>query len=95
MIEVDKDLADIFPMYLQRKREELIEIEKAIQSSDFSTLKTIGHKLKGNAASYGLNQLGEYGKALEKAAIDQKKEEAALILPQMTQYLKSIEVKFV
>lgn len=67
-IEVDKDLMDLIPGYLKRRREEAQELSTRIVAQDFEWLKNTGHNLKGSGAGYGFKRLTEIGQSVEAAA---------------------------
>lgn len=67
-IEVDKDLMDLIPGYLKRRREEAQELVTRIEAQDFEWLKRTGHNLKGSGAGYGFKRLSAIGQAVEAAA---------------------------
>jgi len=43
--------------YLARRREDLLSLKLFIESSDYSSIETIGHKLKGNGATFGFVEI--------------------------------------
>lgn len=95
LIEVDKELEDVFPVYIRNRQEDLMNLEISLERKDFDVLKQIGHKVAGNAAGYGLSDLGQYAKNLEVSATDRKLEECEKLVVQMKDYIKGLEPKFV
>jgi histidine phosphotransfer protein HptB len=67
-VRVPAILIDLIPQYLANRRAELTLLNNAVTTEDFSTIQNIGHKLKGNAGSYGFFRLTDLGASLEKAA---------------------------
>jgi PAS domain S-box-containing protein len=67
-VHVDGRLKEILPPYLARRRADLLAIPEALDRGDYGALATIGHKMKGSGAGYGLPRLTEIGGALEQAA---------------------------
>ncbi len=68
MAELEKQLALLAPQYLTHRRQELGELKVLLEHSNFEKIQTLGHRLKGNAKSYGFEELGWIGKKLEDAA---------------------------
>ena len=68
IVEVDKELEDVFPRYLRNREEDMLKIQAALEKKDFEALRQIGHKLAGNASGYGLLDLGVMAKKLETSA---------------------------
>ena len=95
MVEVDKDLEDVFPVYIRNRQEDLMNLEMSLERQDFDVVKQIGHKVAGNAAGYGLKDLGEFAKQLETSASDRKLEDCQKVVVQMKDYIKCLQPKFV
>ena len=77
-------------------REKDIHLFKAaIDSMDFDQLESIGHKLKGNAGSYGFDKMSEYGAIIEIAAKDKDLEKIKSIVQEFENHFQSIEIEYV
>ena len=48
--------------------EDLVTLKEAIANNEFSTIKRIGHRIKGSAKSYGFANVGDLSSDLETAA---------------------------
>lgn len=66
---MDQTLADLRPKFLQNRRRDIDALENALGVKDFEQIRTIGHRIKGLAGSYGLDEIGQIGGALEQAAL--------------------------
>jgi two-component system sensor histidine kinase/response regulator len=62
------DVSDLIPAYLERRTQELSQMNDLMARSDLKTLGRIGHQLKGSAKSYGFEELGALGGELEKVS---------------------------
>ena len=62
------EVAALIPGYLRRRDEDIQSLESFIKSDDFKSIKALGHKLKGNGASFGFDRISELGKLLMQAA---------------------------
>lgn len=60
-------LKSLLPGYLANRDKELIHLKELLTRGDLLEIKKIGHKLAGNAGSYGLTELGTVGANLEEA----------------------------
>ncbi len=88
-VEVDEDLLDLVPAYLQRQRESLVDFRAALVAGDLAALRSKGHRLKGSASMYGFRELGELGAALEVGAVD----DLERTLDQMERYLATVQFR--
>lgn len=95
IVEVDKELEDVFPRYLRNREDDMMKIQTALEKKDFETLRQIGHKLAGNASGYGLLDLGEMARNMERSAEGRRYDECRNLYSQMQAYLANLELKFV
>lgn len=95
LVEVAKELEDVFPVYIRNRQEDLMNLEISLERRDFEVLKKIGQKVAGNAVGYGLEGLGSFAKELEGHAGEKKLDECQEVVVKIKHYLKSLEAKFV
>ena len=68
VVEVDADIADLIPTYLERGREAIAAVEEALRRQRFDDIRQSGHRLRGTGSMYGFPRLTALGGALEAAA---------------------------
>ena len=73
--------------YLERRKSDLQSCMDAIQKNEFATLERIGHQMKGNATSFGFDELATIGELLEDAAKKQDLNRAEDIARNFQAYL--------
>jgi CheY-like chemotaxis protein len=66
--ELDPELAALVPDFLERRCEELLVLEQALQQAEFDTVYRLGHNLRGSGGSYGFPVMTEIGERMERAA---------------------------
>ncbi len=88
---VDPAIADIVPSYVKARRDEAQELAKLLEKSDWERLRTIGHRLKGNARTYGFAPLGELGARLEEAAQAQDSHAANITVSGIREFLAELD----
>jgi len=93
-ITIDADLKDIMPTFLSNRIKDLSSILEAIKTNDIKTIQVIGHKLAGNAGSYGLPDLGQIGVNLEMAAIKQDLISIKSLLIEYKNYMEKLEIVY-
>jgi CheY-like chemotaxis protein/HPt (histidine-containing phosphotransfer) domain-containing protein len=68
----DADLSEAIraqqPVFLSRRRADILKLREAIAVSDFATMQKIGHNCKGTGTGYGFPEISRLGLALEQAA---------------------------
>ena len=57
--------------YLERRQQDLETLKSSLRTRTFGEFKRIGHQLKGNAASFGYQDLEKIAIAMENAAAAQ------------------------
>jgi CheY-like chemotaxis protein/HPt (histidine-containing phosphotransfer) domain-containing protein len=60
----------LLPKFIEHRERDIVAVREAILHLDFLAIATIGHNLRGNAASYGFPELSALGENLELAAND-------------------------
>ena len=68
VVQVDTELADLIPRYLSNRWADLGRARQLLADGDFAGLSRIAHRIRGSAASYGFDRLGEIARAIETAA---------------------------
>ena len=91
-VKVPAVLMDLIPDYLANRRKEVETLDLAIKSHDFDTIQTVGHKLKGNAGSYGFDELTRLGNILEEAGKSRDLHTAERSLTEYADYLNNVYV---
>jgi len=90
MYEIPKELR---VKYLERRWDDLKNCQEALSNKDFDFLSRLGHQLKGNAATYGFEQLGLLAIRLEESAKLKNMTEITSILNLFKDYLQNIKLK--
>jgi len=93
-IEIEADLRDLVPNFLEHKRADLGTLRTAIDHKDYETISQIGHKMKGEGGSFGFDAVTAMGSVLEQAALNQDLTSANHTLDQLAEYLESIDVVY-
>jgi HPt (histidine-containing phosphotransfer) domain-containing protein len=93
IISVDPDLADLVPGYFENRKLELQSLKHFFQQQKWMEIQMIGHKLKGNAASYGFEKLTDLGASLEESSKSKNQEKIHQLILEIESYLMSIELK--
>lgn len=95
IIRVDSYLEDIVPGFIENRRNEMPVIVKAIATKDYTTLQTLGHRLKGNAGGYGFDQMGVIGGIIEKEAINKDITKIESAASDLEDFLNRLEIIYV
>jgi CheY-like chemotaxis protein len=93
VIEMDPDLADLIPEYLERRQQDLENMRAALTSTDYETVRIVGHSMKGSGAAYGFDELTAIGSSLEQAAKAGDAEAIRHQLDAMASYLERVELR--
>lgn len=68
---VPDELAELKSTFIRNRSRDVSALEQAVAKKDFEIIRTIGHRIKGLAGSYGLDEIGAIGGAIEEAALGQ------------------------
>ncbi len=94
IVNVDQDLEDIVPGFLENRHKDATQLEAALRENDLKTIRLLGHRMKGDGGGYGFQEISTIGEALEEAAIREdrtviQRQTAALI-----DFLARVEVRY-
>lgn len=93
---VDSDLSDIMPGFLARKRSDTRSILSTISSQhiDFEQLSRMGHNMKGEGGSFGLDPVSVYGAEIEQAAHKRDAEAIRRYASELAIYLDCVQIEY-
>ena len=94
LVELDADLADLVPDFLDNRAQELARLHRALEQGDMTAIGKIGHNLKGVAGSYGFVDLADLGAQLQAAAGHADRGRLDRLLQLIGDYLDRIEVRY-
>ncbi|MBC7457123.1 MAG: Hpt domain-containing protein [Bdellovibrionaceae bacterium] len=73
--------------YIERRKTDLEICEHALQSKDFDVMARVGHQIKGNAASFGFNDLGHIAIDMETYALKQDEQNLQKVMNRFHYFL--------
>jgi PAS domain S-box-containing protein len=84
--------ADLIPGFLQNRRQDVIEMTRAMESGDFKTVERLGHDMKGVGDSYGFQAITDIGAGLEHAGANANAGTSRMWMGELSRYLDRVEV---
>ena len=94
VVHIDEDLSDLVPGFLARKREDACAVLAAVEHGDAEAIARLGHKMKGEGGSYGLDAVTDLGRELEQAGKDGDFEAARRLGRDLTNFLQRLEIVY-
>lgn len=94
-VAIDAELADLIPRYLRQRWADLGFARELLGQDDFVAIAAMGHRLKGNAASYGFAGLSRIAADLELAAEQQDGRLVAARLLSFEAFLRTLHIEYV
>lgn len=82
-----QEMAQLKLKFLRNRYHDMSTLRTAVAQEHFDQIRTIGHRIKGLAGSYGLHEIGTIGSILEQAAIDRN---ASAITTQITKLREAV-----
>ena len=95
VVEVDADLEELIPGFLNNRQADLEKIRMAIADADFNSIQSIAHSIKGVGGGYGFDRLSEIGFELENNAKLKNATELSALSNAMEEYLNKLEIVYV
>jgi PAS domain S-box-containing protein len=94
VVHIDQELSDLVPGFLTRKREDAAAVLAAVERGDPEAIARLGHKMKGEGGSYGLDTITDIGRDLEQAGKDGDFTAARRLGRDLTSFLERIEIVY-
>ncbi|WP_432734672.1 Hpt domain-containing protein [Maridesulfovibrio sp. FT414] len=95
VVQVDEDLQEIMPRYLEIRQRELLELEQAVSEQNFDQIRMLGHKLKGTGSAYGFDELSRLGMLIEDKAVEKDMSDVPMFTSKVRHYLDNLEIVYV
>lgn len=92
IVEVDAELYELVPMFMDTMRNNSKEMHEALASKDYDTICRHGHSQKGLGSTYGFDYIGQIGLKIETAAMHKDDKEIQSLLDEMTSYLGRVQI---
>jgi signal transduction histidine kinase/BarA-like signal transduction histidine kinase/HPt (histidine-containing phosphotransfer) domain-containing protein len=90
---VEPGIAHLLPGYLRRRHEDIALLQRALETADYETVWTVGHKMKGSGRGYGLEGITDMGRALERAADQKNAPGVQICVTELAGYLEQVEAE--
>lgn len=68
LLETDPELHDLVAEFVDGLEQRIAELRAALQKSDWESLGTLSHRIKGAGGSYGYPAISQLGALMETAA---------------------------
>jgi HPt (histidine-containing phosphotransfer) domain-containing protein len=81
-------------LYITRRQNDFNECLKAIETDDLSFFKKIGHQIKGNATTFGFEELSPIAIAMEQAAMQNDKAKLRSVMNDFRTFLENLPKEF-
>lgn len=91
-IRPDPDLQDLIPSFMENRRNELVEIERAAAAGDFESLRRLAHTWKGICRPYGFLQLEVLSRSLEEAAERESRNDVQDLARAIREHLSKVKI---
>lgn len=92
VVRPDPDLEDLIPAFLQNRKKELADIEKALSEADFEAIRRLAHTWKGICRPYGFVHLETLSRNLETAGEGESIESIRSLVEEIRNYLVNVKV---
>jgi HPt (histidine-containing phosphotransfer) domain-containing protein len=94
VVEIDEELSDLIPGFLERKREDARTLTASIERGEMAAIARLGHKIKGEGGSYGIDAISDVGRELEEAAKNHDLTMARRLANELSNFLDRLEIVY-
>lgn len=93
-VEVDPDIADLVPQFLENRQKDMLSLQDLIESKNIYAISQLAHKIKGSAAGYGFDELSRIAAKMEEAAKQNDLASIQKLYTDAASYLKDVDVVY-
>ncbi len=86
-VQTDPALLPVVPDFIQSMREQGRTVLEKMENRDFTGIRMIAHKMKGEGGAFGLPGLGEIGAALSAAVKAERTDQIPAVIDRLFDYL--------
>lgn len=94
-VEIDADLQDLIPQFVENRKNDIEALEKLIAQNDLVGISQLAHKIKGAAAGYGFVELSDLAAQMEKSAKNNDASPLQDLIKKMRIHFLNIEIHYV
>lgn len=93
-VELDSGIEPLVGNYMTNRRKDIEALQTALEADDFGRIAALGHRMKGNGASFGFHRISELGVELEEAATSEDANGVAAALSALADYVDNVKVVY-
>lgn len=93
-VQLDPDIQDLVPGFLQNRRNDVLTIRTALAKNDFATITVLGHTMKGDGGGYGFDAISEIGGIIETAGKQKDANRIREEIERLAEFLERVEVVY-
>ena len=94
LVEIDPDLEELIPGYLENRQKDIEGINEALARADFEWIQRLGHTLKGSGSGYGFDFISAIGLSLENSGKEKSAEKIQALVNDLCDFLERVEVVY-
>jgi len=91
-VEIDPDLEDLVPTFLENRWADVGMIRQALERGDYRTIHRLGHNIRGDSGALGFDGLSAAGRGLEDAALEQDEATINTGSLRLANYLERVDI---
>lgn len=95
LVEVDADLEDLIPNFIQNRKKDIIDLNQMIQTKDLHAISQMAHRIKGSSSGYGFMGLSQIAAEIEQLSKNGNFEGIPALYEKMNSYFDKIQVRYV
>lgn len=91
---VPVEVYPMVPAYLNRREQDVLELQHLLRINKFDEIRFLAHQLKGSGGGYGLSIISEIGRDMERAAVQQDRREVGELIEHLSNAIRYLKPHF-
>lgn len=95
VVEIESELEPVVPEFLEKRRMDCDLLEHYLNAGDYSSIRLLGHRMKGTGGSYGFDEITSIGEIIEEGSLTTDTAAIHGAIGALRSYLERVEVAYV
>lgn len=88
----DEDVQALMPLYFESRWNEIPRLRELVAQGELKQVARMGHSMRGNGATYGVQEICGLGEQLQEAAHQQNTTRLLTVIQELEDFLRKLQL---